>query len=83
MFLPDDDSQYYLNKEHGMDIKLDETVYCKDGIVDDFNPVLEFSDDNKDGDAPVLSTLVSMEAGNMSPGMLIKKIVVSYLPWNT
>lgn len=73
MFLSDDNSQYYLNKEHSMDFILDETVDYSDDLVDDFKHVMEINNDNKVGDAPVLSTLVSVEVGNMSAGMLIKK----------
>lgn len=71
MFISDDNnSQHELKKEHGMDSTLDESISYKDDLGEDLKSELELSDDSKLGDAPVLSTLIPLEAGNVSAGKL-------------
>lgn len=74
MFISDDNSQHEIKKEHGLDSTLDESLGYRDDIGDDLKSELELSDDSKLGDTPVLSTLVPLEAGNVSSGKLLKVI---------
>lgn len=74
MFISDDNSQQEIKKEHGLDSTLDESLGYRDDIGDDLKSELELSDDSKLGDTPVLSTLVPLEAGNVSAGKLLKVI---------
>lgn len=73
MFISNDSSQNEIKKEIGLDTNvgiLDESLsYSRDEIGDDLKSELELSDDSKLEDTPVLSTLVPLEAGNISSGM--------------
>jgi len=72
MFISDDNnSQHEIKKEHGMDSTLDESIGYRDDLGEDLKSELELSDDSKLGDAPVLSTLIPLEAGNVSAGELL------------
>lgn len=70
MFISDDNSQIEIKKELGMDSTLDESIGYRDDIGEDLKSELELSDDSKLDDTPVLSTLVPLEAGNISIGKL-------------
>lgn len=70
MFISDDNSLSEIKKEHGMDSTLDESIDYRDDIGEDLKSELELSDDSKLDDTPVLSTLVPLEAGNISIGKL-------------
>lgn len=83
MFISDDNSQNDIKKEHGMDSTLDESLGYRDDLGEDLKSELELSDDSKLGDTPVLSSLIPLEAGNVSAGKLIKttlyKIHITYI----
>lgn len=78
MFISDDNSQNDIKKEHGMDSTLDESICYRDDIGEDLKSELELSDDSKLGDAPVLSTLIPLEAGNVSAGKYFKYYLISF-----
>lgn len=84
MFISDDNSQNDIKKEQGMDSTLDESIDFRDDIGEDLKSEMELSDDSKLGDTPILSTLVPLEAGNVSSGMLIKNYIILYIwVWKT
>lgn len=72
MFISDDNSQHDIKKEHGIDSTLDESLGYRDDLGEDLKSELELSDDSKLGDTPILSSLIPLEAGNVSSGKLIK-----------
>ncbi|XP_050520021.1 transcription initiation factor TFIID subunit 7 [Daktulosphaira vitifoliae] len=78
MFISNDSSQNEIKKELPLDTNieiLDESLgYSRDEIGDDLKSELELSDDSKLGDTPVLSTLVPLEAGNVSSDDIKHKI---------
>ncbi|XP_050424901.1 transcription initiation factor TFIID subunit 7 isoform X2 [Adelges cooleyi] len=75
MFISNDSSQNEIKKEHCMESTLDESLgYSRDEIGEDLKSELELSDDSKLGDTPVLSTLVPLEAGNVSSDDIKHKI---------
>lgn len=71
-------SHHDIKKDHGMDSTLDESIGYRDDIGEDLKSELELSDDSKLGDTPVLSTLVPLEAGNVSSGKLLKNCLIMY-----
>jgi len=76
MFISDDNnSQHEIKKEHAMDSTLDESIGYRDDLGEDLKSELELSDDSKLGDAPVLSTLIPLEAGNISAGKLLHNFI--------
>lgn len=72
MFISDDNSHHGIKKEDGIDSTFDESMGYRDDIGEDLKSELELSDESKLGDTPVLSTLVPLEAGNVSAGKLLK-----------
>ncbi|KAL5233190.1 hypothetical protein ACI65C_000600 [Semiaphis heraclei] len=68
MFISDDNSHHGIKKEDGIDSTFDESMGYRDDIGEDLKSELELSDESKLGDTPVLSTLVPLEAGNVSAG---------------
>lgn len=77
MFISNDNSQLSIKKEHVMDSTFDESMGYRDDIGEDLKSELELSDDSKLGDMPVLSTLVPLEAGNVSVGKFLKMYLTS------
>jgi glycoprotein-N-acetylgalactosamine 3-beta-galactosyltransferase/transcription initiation factor TFIID subunit 7 len=71
MFISNDNSQLDIKKEHGMDSTFDESIGYRDDLGEDLKSELELSDDSKLGDMPVLSTLIPLEAGNVSAGKFL------------
>lgn len=78
MFISNDNSQLDIKKEHGLDSTFDESIGYRDDIGEDLKSELELSDDSKLGDMPVLSTLVPLEAGNVSAGKFLKMYLSLY-----
>lgn len=76
MFISDDNSHHGIKKEDGIDSTFDESMGYRDDIGEDLKSELELSDDSKLGDTPVLSTLVPLEAGNVSAGKLLPVIII-------
>lgn len=74
MFISDDNSHHGIKKEDGIDSTFDESMGYRDDIGEDLKSELELSDDSKLGDMPVLSTLVPLEAGNVSVDDIKHKI---------
>ncbi|XP_060851036.1 transcription initiation factor TFIID subunit 7 [Rhopalosiphum padi] len=74
MFISDDNSHHGIKKEDGIDSTFDESMGYRDDIGEDLKSELELSDDSKLGDTPVLSTLVPLEAGNVSADDIKHKI---------
>jgi len=74
MFISDDNSHHGIKKEDGIDSTFDESMGYRDDIGEDIKSELELSNESKLGDIPVLSTLVPLEAGNVSAGKLLKKL---------
>jgi len=79
MFISDDNSHHTIKKEDGIDSTFDESMGYRDDIGDDLKSELELSDDSKLGDTPVLSTLVPLEAGNVSAGKLLNNTIPIYI----
>lgn len=71
MFISNDSSQHHIKKEHGIDCSFDESIGYRDDIGEDLKSELELSDDSKLGDMPVLSTLVPLDAENVSAGKFL------------
>ncbi|KAL4091516.1 hypothetical protein QTP88_026192 [Uroleucon formosanum] len=74
MFISDDNSHHAIKKEDGIDSTFDESMGYRDDIGEDLKSELELSDESKLGDTPVLSTLVPLEAGNVSADDIKHKI---------
>ncbi|XP_025194914.1 transcription initiation factor TFIID subunit 7 [Melanaphis sacchari] len=74
MFISDDNSHHGIKKEDGIDSTFDESMGYRDDIGEDLKSELELSDDSKLEDTPVLSTLVPLEAGNVSVDDIKHKI---------
>lgn len=74
MFISDDNSHHEIKKEEGIDSTFDESMGYRDDIGEDLKSELELSDESKLGDTPVLSTLIPLEAGNVSADDIKHKI---------
>ncbi|XP_060874714.1 transcription initiation factor TFIID subunit 7-like [Metopolophium dirhodum] len=74
MFISDDNSHHGIKKEDGIDSTFDESMGYRDDIGEDLKSELELSDESKLGETPILSTLVPLEAGNVSADDIKHKI---------